>query len=270
MTVEPRIFKLFASWVAMHSTSGRIPLLGISGAQGSGKSTLAQGLAAVLGGVHFSLDDVYATKAQRNDLARLVHPLFASRGLPLTHDLGLALETMAALRAANHDTKTSLPAFDKISDDRIKPALWPQYVGRPRVIIVDGWCLGAKALSSGDIATPINDFERDFDAKGKWRRHWNEALAGGYKAFFARFDAVLYLKAPTFDVVLDWRCEQEETLLGLTKGTLPVSRREQLSDFVASFERLTRHMLGGGVTCDSVVMLDKNRRVKDLVEPIGT
>jgi len=34
--------------------------------------------------------------------------------------------------------------------------------------------------------------------------------------FFDRFDAILFLAAPGFEAVLDWRCEQEAALMGVT------------------------------------------------------
>ena len=65
------------------------PILGIAGSQGSGKSTLAKAVAERFGGASLSLDDVYLTKAERAAMAARVHPLFATRGPPGTHDLGL-------------------------------------------------------------------------------------------------------------------------------------------------------------------------------------
>ena len=80
------------------------PLVGFSGCQGSGKSTLVALMAKVMREVHgvstvvLSLDDFYLTKAARVALAQSIHPLFATRGVPGTHDLALLNETIAALR----------------------------------------------------------------------------------------------------------------------------------------------------------------------------
>src|SRR5689334_19206036 len=85
----------------------RRPLLaGISGLQGSGKSTLASvlGVSARTRGVHcevLSLDDFYFGRRGRLRLARMLHPLFATRGVPGTHDLALLLRTLAALAMAS-------------------------------------------------------------------------------------------------------------------------------------------------------------------------
>ena len=68
--------------------------------------------------------------------------------------------------------------------------------------------------------------------------------------------ALLY---PSFDVVLDWRCQQEADLLGVAPANLPAEERTRLAGFIQYFERITRRMLDGGVKADVVVQLDRNR-----------
>ncbi len=69
------------------------PLLaGLCGAQGSGKSTAAAAIASLLeeSGLPtavLSIDDFYRTRAEREHLAREVHPLLLTRGVPGTHDV---------------------------------------------------------------------------------------------------------------------------------------------------------------------------------------
>jgi D-glycerate 3-kinase len=269
LTFDPRYKALLAHWLETLSPKMGIsktnPLLfGVSGSQGSGKSSLARYLAQEFGLAYFSLDDVYLTKLRRLDLSRDIHPLFATRGPPLTHDLDLASQTIESLSTANTEDLTPIPTFDKLIDDRAPRSLWPVFKGRPRAIIVEGWCLGAKPISPAVLTLPINNLERDFDAQGVWRTRWNDALSKSYQDFFATFDAILYLEAPSFDVVLDWRCEQEETLLGMTKGTLPVHNRIELAKFQLYFERLTRHMLGGGVVSSAIAKLDRNRQTQSI------
>jgi D-glycerate 3-kinase len=267
MSVDSQICELLAGWVARYGGDKSPGLIGISGAQGSGKSYLAREVAVALGAAHFSLDDVYLTKAERANLAQIYHPLFATRGAPLTHDLVLAVETIERLRSAKPNESTPLPAFDKRTDDRVPPSQQPHFKGRPRAIIIEGWCLGAAPLATENLLLSNNDFEREHDPNGTWRTHWNQALGNTYKEFYAKFDAILFLAAPSFDVVLDWRCEQEEALLGIEKGSLPTVRRQELALFVASFERLTRHMLEGGVGSVTRVNLDKARGVTSIQLP---
>ncbi|MDO8295530.1 MAG: kinase [Caulobacter sp.] len=259
--ISPALLDLVCDLAAARGAADRPPLIGVSGAQGCGKTTLARAAAARLGGAAFSLDDVYLTRAERAELATRIHPLFAVRGPPGTHDLDLADRAVAALRAAGPDSVTALPAFDKLADDRVPAADWPRVRGRPAAILVDGWCLGATRQDPATLAAPINALEREEDPNAIWRGYADEALAGRYQAFFRGFDAMIFLAAPSFEAVLDWRCEQEAGLLGLAPGDLPADRRAALARFIQHFERITRHMLAGGVTADVVVRLDDQRRV---------
>src|SRR5690606_10131520 len=226
--VDARLLDAVGSLIAAHARPDHIPLIGIAGAQGSGKTTLARAAAEGFGAAHLSLDDVYLTQRQRQSLARVVHPLFAGRGPPGTHDLALLEATVAALRAARPDSRTPLPAFDKLTDDRAPEASWPVFAGRPSAMLIDGWCLGATPQAETALGLPINALEIERDGDGTWRRAVNAALAGPYAETFARFDAMLFLKAPSFDAVLDWRCEQEAGLMGLPPAELPPARRADL------------------------------------------
>ena len=258
--IDARLLNAVGSLVAAHARAGHIPVIGIAGAQGSGKTTLAGLAAERLGAAHLSLDDVYLTKAAREAKGRAVHPLFAVRGPPGTHDLRLLEQTVRALRAAEPDSRTPLPAFDKLADDRRPEAQWPVFAGRPSAVLIDGWCLGATAQAEAELAEPINALERERDGQGGWRRAVNAELAGPYAEAFARFDAVLFLKAPSFNVVLDWRCEQEAGLMGLARADLPLERRAELAVFIQAFERITRSMLAGGVRADATIQLGGDRR----------
>jgi D-glycerate 3-kinase len=259
--IDPRIQKLFTDWFMRYRRGQRPAIIGISGAQGSGKSTLARALAEAFKAAHFSLDDVYFSQAKRAELANNIHPLFATRGVPLTHDLDLLNATISALLQAGPDDQTPIPAFDKLRDAPVDAHDWPVFIGRPGMIIVEGWCVGANALAARDLQEPCNILEHQHDPLGQWRTAWNSALSGPYQQLFARFDAILYLAAPTFDVILDWRCEQEETLLGIAKGTLEPQRRDKISKFIQYFERLTRHMLSGGVVATAIAHLDVDRQM---------
>lgn len=259
--IDPRLIEAVETLIAAHSRSGHVPLIAIAGSQGSGKTTLAGTVATRTGAAHLSLDDVYLTRAERDDLARTVHPLFATRGPPGTHDLALLDRVIEALATAGPKDRTLLPAFDKLADDRLPPPARPVFAGRPTAILLDGWCLGATPQPEAALVEPINGLERDRDSDGRWRRAVNDALGGPYRALFARFDALLFLKAPTFEVVLDWRCEQEAGLMGLVPADLPAAGRARLAGFIAFFERITRSMIAGGVAADVAVSLDRDRRV---------
>ena len=259
--IDPRLIEAVETLIARHTRPGHVPLIAISGSQGSGKTSLARAVAARAGAAHLSLDDVYLTRAGRAAMARTLHPLFATRGPPGTHDLTLLDRVIDALSGAGPGDRTALPAFDKLADDQLTPEAWPVFTGRPPAILLDGWCLGARPQVAAALAVPVNALERDRDADGRWRRAVNDELAGPYAGLFARFDALLFLRAPGFGVVLDWRCEQQAGLMGLAPADLPAVERERLAGFVSYFERLTRSMIDGGVAADVAVSLDRDRRV---------
>ena len=238
----------------------RPPVIAVAGAQGCGKTTLARAAADRFGAAQVSLDDVYLTRAEREAMAREVHPLFATRGPPGTHDLTLLQRLIDELSNAGPEDATAIPGFDKRADDRLPPDRWRVFRGRPSAILIDGWCLGAVAEDEAALARPLNALERDRDPDGGWRRAVNGFVAGPYAAFAARLDAVLFLRAPDFDVVLDWRAQQEADLLGVAPAGLPAAERARLADFIQSFERITRRMLSGGARADVTVKLDRNRQ----------
>jgi D-glycerate 3-kinase len=231
-------------------------LIGVAGAQGSGKTTACKLLEMSNRPrfAHFSLDDVYWSKEERADLARLIHPLFVTRGPPGTHDLDLANATIAALMRAGAESETRLPVFDKARDEPAPKSAWTVYRGRPEAILFDGWCLGATAPEDGRPLNPVESIDSD----GRWRNAQRVFLQDDYAPLFARFDAIVYLKPPSWDVVRRWRGEQEAQLLG---RALTADESAKLDRFVMHYERITRGMMAGGHVASVVVELDEERGV---------
>lgn len=238
---------------------------GICGTQASGKSTLTAVLRRMLEVrglkvASLSLDDLYLTHAARQVLAREVHPLLATRGVPGTHDVALGLAVLGGLARPG---ETLLPVFDKSVDDR-RPDGVP-VSGPVDVILFEGWCVGAVPQDSAAVAEPVNALERERDPDGRWRRFVNAALAGPYQDLFSRIDLLVLLKAPSFEVVLAWRREQEAKLrarLAREGGDLKRAMTDdQVAAFIAHYERLTRHILAEMPgRADVVVELDARRR----------
>jgi D-glycerate 3-kinase len=245
-------------------------VVGICGAQGSGKSTLALILKTMLEAQHvrvvvLSLDDLYLTRQERSNLAQRVHPLLATRGVPGTHDVGLGLRTLSALE---HSRSVALPSFDKSVDERHAEDLWPRFDGPAQVVLFEGWCVGALAQSGMVLREPINSLEKDSDPSGTWRYYVNEQLAGPYQALFGRIDRLVLLRAPSFDVVFDWRLEQERKLAARVM-TVPSPHRlmdeNQIAKFIQHYERITRHILDEMPgRADIVISLGADRRVLDV------
>jgi D-glycerate 3-kinase len=240
---------LFAAAInAARQARGRPVLVGLCGSQASGKSTTAARLAERLGGqgartIVFSIDDFYLGLRERRALAASVHPLLATRGVPGTHDVNLMAGTIQALLQARPDSITSLPRFDKASDDRVPRDSWPDFEGRPDVIILEGWCVGARPQAEAALLEPVNALEALEDADGRWRRYANASLGGDYAAFFAGLDLRLMLRAPSFACIHGWRAEQEAGLNRDSRSARPPMSDAELARFIAHYERLTNWIL---------------------------
>lgn len=209
-------------------------IIGISGAQGTGKSTLARLLVAELTSrgiccAAVSLDDYYLAAAKRQQLAAKVHPLFSQRGVPGTHDIQRAIADAQHLLAGQD---VALPVFDKALDDRLAD----QPKQHLQLLIVEGWCLGLSAQSEAELALPVNSLEAEEDAEGHWRHCVNQHLAGAYQQYFALLSSLIWLKAPSWDSICQWRARQEQQLW-LQRGQGMSST--QLARFMLPFQRLT-------------------------------
>lgn len=216
-------------------------VVGICGAQGSGKSTLAAAVAARFErAAVLSIDDLYLGRAERADLARQIHPLFATRGVPGTHDTMLGMEVLDALARGE---PVALPRFDKAHDDRVPREDWPIAAADCELVILEGWCVGARPQSADDLAEPVNRLEAKEDRNGRWRRFVSEALAGPYQQLFRRIEMLVLLAAPDWDTVLSWRIEQERELRATSPGGPGVMDDDAIARFVSHYERLTRHIL---------------------------
>jgi D-glycerate 3-kinase len=275
-------------------------VLAIAGLQGTGKSTLAAQLVAAarargLGAEALSIDDFYLTRRERLVLARRVHPLLATRGPPGTHDVGLACATVDALLAmgtgcaqgAPHGgtgadceerrgTKGAaangcasgapppveavrVPVFDKIADRRLPPSRWRPVRRPPDLLVFEGWFLKVPPQAEAALEPPLNALESGEDPEGAWRHYVNAALAG-YAPLWARMPWLLFLRGPGFEVVRDWRWQQERTLQAAHPGRRAMSR-EQVLRFVLFFERVSRQALATlPAIADRVIELDSGRR----------
>ena len=265
-TVET-IWRPLAARIANAAHGRPAFVAGVCGTQASGKSTAVAVIERLLQDdgltvAVLSIDDLYLTRAQRQTLAEQVHPLFATRGPPGTHDIGLALRLLDALARPG---EVALPRFDKAADDRRPEAQWDQIAAPVDVVLFEGWCVGALPQPAGELARPINRLERERDPDGVWRTYANDQLAGSYGTLFRRIDRLVLIQAPDFDTVLDWRREQErklrERLARDGAGPGRAMSDAEVETFIAHYERLTRHILAEMPSrADEVVRLDARRR----------
>lgn len=225
------------------ATAKRPLVVGVNGAQGSGKSTLCHFLEVLLAdrglrAVTLSLDDLYLTKAQRQDAARAIHPLFATRGVPGTHDVALG---MAIIDAVESGKPFTLPRFDKATDDRAPAGV--AVAGPVDVLLLEGWFMSARPQPTEALVQPVNMLEQAEDAQGIWRTEVNRRLATDYAELFARADMLVMLRVAGFEAVRANRALQEEKLARRNPGGAGVMDQAALNRFLMHYERLTRWML---------------------------
>ncbi|RPF70913.1 kinase [Aurantiacibacter spongiae] len=218
-------------------------VIGISGPQGSGKTTACRFLELLLReralrAVTLSLDDLYLSAAERRRLADGVHPLFATRGPPGTHSVGIGLEIVERIRAGR---RFALPRFDKALDDRSDDSVM---VTHPvDILLLEGWCVGAMPQRAVDLAHPVNALEAECDPDGIWRGLVNRLLDEEYRRLFDQIDVLVMLRVADFDQVVANRRRQERKLAQRCPESPKVMDDAGVIRFCAYFERLTRHML---------------------------
>ena len=230
-------------------SDGSCRIFAISGPPGSGKTTLARDVARADGGAVavVSLDDFYCDAAERNELARRIHPWLSRRGVPGTHRLDRLVRVLSAIRAGQ---PVRWPAFDKTRDMPVENGRsWPG--GTPRRILVEGWCLGCRTLSPGG------------DRPSTWLDYLNRAIIEYRRRLFWRFEGLWFLRAPDIHTVRAWRYEQE------IRRVVPLSRlnRLQVNRLLEPMVPIIQDMLVRPPHPARVVELDAYRRCRRLFGP---
>lgn len=241
-----------ADFLANHQVgAGKTLFIGLNGSQGSGKSTLASFLKYYFNHVYslnvvsMSLDDFYLSSDARGKLAKEVHPLLATRGVPGTHDINLLTNTLAKLKT--NDFPVIIPHFNKATDNPAPKETWLTINEPVDVVILEGWCWGARQQSHEQLSKPVNDLEQFSDPDDTWRRYVNNELHAHYEPLYDFFDFWLMLKAPSFSCIYNWRCEQEHklkaSLLALDMPDNKTMSDQEIHEFIQYFQRLTEHCL---------------------------
>ena len=253
---------------ALREYLDRPVVVGVNGAQGSGKSTLALFLAnwlkreQGLSTASLSLDDLYLDKRGREHLAEQHHPLLRTRGAPGTHDVALGIKILDALTDMGPRRVIRLPVFDKATDDLLGQTEWRSVDGPVDVVLFEGWCVGAQPLSDEFLDGPVNSLEANEDPDGVWRTFVNEKLSSDYAELFKWIDALIMLRIPSFNKVLEWR-ELQERKQCADSGMSP----DELWYFIMHFERLTRYMLEHMPEyADTVIDIDESHHMVAMVD----
>ena len=132
---------------------------------------------------------------------------------------------------------------------------------RADLIVLEGWFLKVPPQDGNQLDEPLNALERQEDPDGTWRRWCNDALARDYPALWSRLPRLLFLQGPGFDVVPQWRWQQEQSLQAQHPDRKAMTHA-QVMRFVQFFERVSRHAMETlpGIA-DATIRLDAGRRV---------
>ena len=232
----------------LHQVNAKRPVfIGVNGSQGSGKTSLTACLAYLTNNctpysaLTMSLDDFYLSRQHRQDLAQTIHPLLATRGVPGTHDTD---KLATCFELLEQGAEVSIPRFDKASDNPFPAEQAEQITAKLDFIFVEGWCWGATPQTTKALQEPINRLEAEQDRGGEWRRFVNQSLAQNYLPLYQHMQYWIMLQAPSFDVVYQWRCEQEGQLRQARQSDAQhIMSDAQIASFIAYFQRLTEHCL---------------------------
>jgi len=270
MQIIERIYLPLVDVILDHKAQSPL-FVSINGAQGTGKSTLSTFLTHLIeaktecNAVNISLDDFYATRQQREQLAKRTHPLLITRGVPGTHDLDLMTSTLNTLL----EGKTcDIPRFDKAMDDRLDRSRWTACTKPTDIILFEGWCNHSPFQSAEQLNDPVNELEAQEDPEGIWRNYANEQLKLYHQKIFQHADMNLMLKAPDFEQIYEWRSLQEDKLRRNTANSnqTRIMSDSELKRFIQHYERISRHTLTHlPATADIMIPVDSDHSIKEII-----
>ena len=267
-----KIYIPISFWIEnKYKKKGKTLFLGLSGGQGSGKTT-ATGVIKIILEKFFkrrihvsSIDNFYKTLKNRNKMSNRIHSLFKTRGVPGTHDINLVKKFFDIIKKKKFK-KIKLPKFEKAEDDSLKKKYWFNIKQKPEIIILEGWCVGAKPQKNSLLKKPINILEKYEDKNLVWRKYVNKKLKKEYKKLFAMIDHLIFIKIPNFNMVFKWRLLQENKLKKKSHLRKKVMSHNEIKRFIMFYQRITLQMIRDLSKSASVVMfLKKNHEVKRIL-----
>jgi len=267
-----KIYIPMSFWIEnKYKKKGKTLILGFSGGQGSGKTTVTGILKIILKKlfkrrIHVSsIDNFYKTLEERNKISNKIHPLLKTKGVPGTHDINLVKNFFNIIRKKKFK-KIKLPKFEKAKDNRLEKKYWFNIKQKPEIVILEGWCVGARPQSNSLIKRPINILEKYEDKDLKWRKYVNEKLKKEYKKLFLMIDYLIFMKIPNFKVVFKWRLLQEKKLKKKSYSNKKIMSYDEIKRFIMFYQRITLQMIKDLSKSASIVMsLNKNHEIKKVL-----
>lgn len=195
--------------------------------------------------------------------------------------MALAAAVLAALARGE---PTRVPRYDKAAfggrGDRLPPAAWTP-ANQPgdaplHVVVVEGWCVGFRALPPVAVADRQRAPSRSLAAhRLEHLLLVNEALGRDYDgALTDRLDAFIYIDAEDLGCVYAWRQEQEEALRAQRAdpgaGMTPEQVVRFVDGYLPGYEMYADGVRAGVLLparpgCQLSMVVDRDRRVKQVV-----
>ena len=259
-------------WIVKKINKKKPLFIGLAGGQGTGKTTITSIISIILRKYFkldifkISIDDFYKTRKQRTFLSKNKHPLLMTRGVPGTHDIDIMLNFFKKIKVKKFKI-LKLPKFNKAVDDRYSKSLWYKIQSKPDVVILEGWCVGARSQNFTELKKPINSLEKVHDQNFKWRQYVNYQLKTKYKKLFNQLDCLLFLKVKNFSILRRWRLKQEKKLWlkSKNKKNLKIMNKSEVKNFMDTYQRITQQMFKDMSKYSSIVMnLNNSQEIKNI------
>ena len=239
----------------------------IGGSQGIGKSSMIIIIKNTIEKftkkrvLSLSLDDYYLSKNERKNLAKNVHELLLTRGVPGTHNIKRLIEDIKKFERNKYPIIT--PFFDKLTDSKLKKK--NKINKKCDLLILEGWCCGCNYIDNNYLYKNINFIEIKYDKDFKWRNFYNKKLKNDYKNLFNLFDEKIFLKAPSFKFVLEWRKKQEKLNSSLSAKAKKMNS-EEIKIFIQHYEKITKWMMKTmPAYADILIKIDRNQKIKKVI-----
>jgi len=239
----------------------------ISGSQGVGKSTLSILLKIVIEKIYkkkvmlLSIDNYYLSKAKRLKLAKKVHPLLVTRGVPGTHNIKKLYQDINQFNKQKFPI--SIPHFDKIKDDVTTKI---NKISNAQILLLEGWFCGSLPIRTKYLYQNINQLESKYDQNKVWRKYYNSMLKNEYKKIFNMFNNKIYMQPPSFKYIIKWRSLQEKNNANKSNSK-NFMNKDMLKKFIQHYEKITKWMMKTMPDkVDMLIKIDKNQKIKRLIE----
>ena len=240
----------------------------IGGSQGVGKSSLIIILKKTLEKFYnkkvltLSLDNYYLSKNKRILIANNYHELLITRGVPGTHDIKKLIKDVEKFDKNKYPI--NIPIFDKLIDDTLNYKY--KINNKCNILILEGWCCGCNKINKNYLYKNINTIEKKFDKNFKWRKFYNNKLENDYKYLFDLFEEKIFLKAPSFKYVLNWRLKQEKNNYSQSRSFKKMNT-DEIKLFIQHYEKITKWMLKNSKKfANLVIKINSDQKIISIIK----